>query len=145
MLSSEDSQFVIKLKNSKYMEREHAQVIPKKKAIEKSEDTDEGLTPIQRQFQCYVNQNRMLNSFAKEEWKMKEIKKLVDFVLDDALEDFLKDASAGQLNESLTKEDLDKLEKFKEDGKRNAKKTLDLVCAKKTQSRTFLMAKQMFE
>lgn len=144
MQSDEDSQFVIKLKNSKYVEREHAPLVPEKKAVKKSEAADEGLTAIQRQFQCYVNQNRMLNSFAKQEWKVQEMKKLVDFVLEDGLKDFLKDACDGQLNESLTKEDLDQLEKLGGDGQ-NAKKTLDFVCAKKTQSNTFLMAKQMFK
>lgn len=144
MPNSEESQFVIKLKNSKYVERENAPPSQEKKAVKKSEASDEGLTPIQRQFQCYVNQNRVLNSFAKQDWKKQEMKKLVDFVLEDALADFVRDVHAGQLNESLTKEDMAKLNSIKSDAK-NAKKGLELVCAKMTQAKAFSMAKQMFE
>ena len=139
-------QFVIKLKNSKYVEREHAPVkASTKNATKKSEESDEALSLIQREFKCYINQNRLLNSYAKQEWKKQEIKQFVEFVLDDALQDFLKDVYSNKFNNILPEGDLKKLREFKDTKDfKNIKKQLELP-AKKTQAQTFTMAKQMFQ
>ena len=143
-----DFRLVIKLKSAEYLERE---LTPNKlKKTPKSVDTlmnpniEEGMSPIQREFNRYINENRVINSFTKQEWSKKEMKLLVDFVIDDGLVDFLKDIDGNKFDEVFTEEELMKFEGFDSKSDLKIVKTkLDLP-AKKTQQQTFIIAKKMF-
>ena len=109
---TEDTDFfrlVLKLKNKAYLERESNHIAKDHKIKPVSDlvkiNIEDGMKPIEIKFNKYVNQNRVTNAFGKQEWTKKDIKKLVDFVIADAAEDFLKDNTMG-LNDEIKEADL---------------------------------------
>lgn len=128
------TRLVLKLKNAKYLERENSNYTHKDHKIKDVSELakfniEEGMKPIEIEFNKYVNENRVSNAFGKQEWTKKEMKKFVDFIIADAAEDFLKDNTMG-LSDSVKVTDLQK--KFN-------------LPHKKTTQQCFIMAKKLFD
>lgn len=138
-------QFVVKLKSPQYLEREGIEATKPIKIRTAADEPDlSGLTDLQREFHNYINQNRVINSYTKQEWPKKDLKLLVDFVVKDGLEEFLEDGVAGKFT-NLTEKDSEKLKEFKDKPDfQRLKKVFDLP-AKKTMQHAFILAKKMYD
>ena len=105
--------FYLKLKNPAFVEVENIKVVKVKEKEEKVK-TIPLMSQVETEFDCYVNENRVLNNFGKQEWTKKDTKLFYDFVMNDALKDFFKDLSDAKFNEIIDREIIEKVKKHTE-------------------------------